>query len=362
MSAGRRIAGALLIAAFVAIGIGALAGTVESHSGHPQKKLFPEERWHYQPDGDYGAWMNLSTSDVWLNCDGSAAACGAKWDGPFTSSMADWNGQPTTVRFDYADGIQNTEFDVDVYIEDEIPGGGGGLLGFAPTYDINGVLCSSSCVVYSGIVYIGDDPHSGYYGTANDRLATISHEMGHIVQLAHESTNPGETQVYACGTDDTGPIPHSVMAYECIDPVAIGGLGESFVQPWDVCGVNHAYNDPALGFTGCDLTTITATPSPTPPAEVVTWADNNCSLQVNPVDSLFVLRGDAGLPTNTGDCPDMGQDIEVLNASPHIWGDVDCSGGMTPVDSLKILRYDAGLSASQAANCPLIGSQVLVTE
>ena len=58
----------------------------------------------------------------------------------------------------------------------------------------------------------------------------------------------------------------------------------------------------------------------------------------------------------------MGANIQVLNASPHIWGDVDCKDGMTPVDSLKILRYDAGLSASQAANCPLLGSQVLVTE
>ena len=94
----------------------------------------------------------------------------------------------------------------------------------------------------------------------------------------------------------------------------------------------------------------------------MTWADNNCSQQVDPVDSLFVLRGDAGLPTNTGECPDMGQTIEVLNASPHIWGDVDCKDGMTPGDSLKILRFDAGLSASQEQPCPAMGSEVLVVE
>ena len=80
------------------------------------------------------------------------------------------------------------------------------------------------------------------------------------------------------------------------------------------------------------------------------------------MDSLFVLRGDAGLPTNTGECPDMGANIQVLNASPHIWGDVDCDGAMTPVDSLKLLRFDAGLSVSQADGCPLIGSEVLVVE
>ncbi|MCH8201115.1 MAG: exo-alpha-sialidase [Chloroflexi bacterium] len=111
----------------------------------------------------------------------------------------------------------------------------------------------------------------------------------------------------------------------------------------------------------------TSSPTPTPSAtatagQQVTWADNNCKDGVNPIDSLFVLRGDAGLPTDTGDCPDMGADIEVLNASPHIWGDVDCKDGMTPVDSLKILRYDAGLSVSQADGCPEMGSQVIVTD
>ncbi len=98
------------------------------------------------------------------------------------------------------------------------------------------------------------------------------------------------------------------------------------------------------------------------PGQQVTWADNNCSTSVDPIDSLFVLRGDAGLPTNTGDCPGMGADINVLNASPHIWGDIDCSGAMTPVDSLKTLRYDAGLSASQEDGCPEIGSAVTITE
>ena len=99
-----------------------------------------------------------------------------------------------------------------------------------------------------------------------------------------------------------------------------------------------------------------------PPGQQVTWADNNCKDGVNPIDSLFVLRGDAGLPTDTGECPDMGANIEVLNASPHIWGDVDCGGAMTPVDSLKILRHDAGLSASQEQPCPAMGAVVQLTD
>ncbi len=111
----------------------------------------------------------------------------------------------------------------------------------------------------------------------------------------------------------------------------------------------------------------TATPAPTPtataaPGQQVTWADNNCKDGVNPVDSLLVLRGDAGLSANTNECPPMGASIEVLNASPHIWGDIDCKDGMSPVDSLKILRFDAGLSVSQEEGCPGMGSAVTITE
>ena len=108
--------------------------------------------------------------------------------------------------------------------------------------------------------------------------------------------------------------------------------------------------------------TVTATPTPpgSPSGNDRIWGDNNCSTQVDPVDSLFVLRFDAGLPTDTGACSDMGQVIDVQNASLHSWGDVDCSGEVTPVDSLKILRYDAGLSVSQEADCPPIGAEVNV--
>lgn len=54
----------------------------------------------------------------------------------------------------------------------------------------------------------------------------------------------------------------------------------------------------------------------------------------------------------------MGETVGVLGASLHLWGDVDCSGAIDPIDSLKLLRADAGLPVSQAAGCPEIGSTV----
>jgi hypothetical protein len=368
-----RIVAGLIAALLVAVGLAVLGGQAESHSGHPQKKLFPE-RWHYQPDGDYDAWMTLSTSDVWLDCDGSPGVCGAKWFDPFDATMADWNSQPMTARFAYTESVRDMNFDVNVIVDDEVPGGPG-LLGFAPTYDENGDFCFSACDVYSGIVWVGDDAHSGVYGTAHDRQATLAHELGHIITLRHESVNSSETVLYDCGFDDTGVIPYSIMAYDCIDPVVIGGEGLYLVEPWDACGVNHAYFDPAFQYSGCDGSTATPvpsqspppgptlTPSPTPggpPEMTFVWGDLNCSGASDPVDSLTVLRYDSGLSVSqAAGCPLMGSAVGAASVEVT-WGNVDCMGLITPVDSLKVLRKDAGLSVAKAAGCPDIGASVPV--
>jgi len=107
------------------------------------------------------------------------------------------------------------------------------------------------------------------------------------------------------------------------------------------------------------------TPSPTPIVRDLVWGDDQCDDDANPIDSLITLRWDAGLSVQLNGCPPMNQNI-VLNSispaggldDPQIWGNVDCDASITPVDSLKILRYDAGLSVAQAAGCPLIGDGV----
>lgn len=109
--------------------------------------------------------------------------------------------------------------------------------------------------------------------------------------------------------------------------------------------------------------TDTATPEPTATSvptgsSGLIWGDHNCSGSADPVDSLLTLRYDAGLSTNTGDCPNFGEPVSALVAAVFTWGDVDCGGDVTPVDSLKLLRSDAGLSVSQNAGCPLIGAPI----
>ena len=151
--------------------------------------------------------------------------------------------------------------------------------------------------------------------------------------------------------------------------LALDGNGNPVVSYWSAGSSTNDLKVLHCGDPTCFVPpppSPTATPSPTPTAtdtpigDERTWGDHNCSGSADPVDSLLTLRYDAGLSTNTGDCPDFGQVVEVALASPHPWGDVDCGGDVTPVDSLKLLRFDAGLTVSQAQGCPLIGAEVLL--
>jgi hypothetical protein len=93
--------------------------------------------------------------------------------------------------------------------------------------------------------------------------------------------------------------------------------------------------------------------------QTVTWGDVDCSESADPVDGLKVLRFDAGLPADTGDCPEMGNEI-TAGGNTVPWGDVDCTESADPVDGLKILRFDAGLGA-ETGDCPEIGDEVQIS-
>lgn len=117
---------------------------------------------------------------------------------------------------------------------------------------------------------------------------------------------------------------------------------------------------PSVTATATANGTASATATATSTPVAVIWGDANCSGGVDPVDSLFTLRFDAGLGADTGGCPEMGAEVQVLSASPHVWGDVDCGDDVTPVDSLKLLRSDAGLDVAQEPGCPGMGTSVTV--
>ena len=253
--------GAALIVLLAAFAIGNYSA--DAHPVvHPQKKLF-NGRW-YKPLAD------LTTSPPWFGvpgfpnaqCDGGydTASCVSKWQGPAYSSYADWNSQPSTARFN-VQGYRDHNWDNNTYVVDSFQGAPPGLLGFAAFYDYSGNQCAPHpypgelyCSVYrhSDAIII-DDNHSGVFSTARSRQATITHELGHVLSLRHESVNDDESALYGCGQDNTGPIPPSVMAYYCIYPSGYPyyGAGMYTVQEWDTCGVNHAYPDAVYGWEEC---------------------------------------------------------------------------------------------------------------
>ncbi len=257
---------ALALTAVVLTVTGILAGlqlnsALANHNPaeEPEKRLFGE-RWYHSPNGT--PYVELSTSSVRNGCDGDPVACGAKWNGPVSGGIIDWNLQETTVLFD-PQGDQSHFYDVNIQILDRLCDADPSLqpappddfsctdLGVQAPYDSNYDYCTAACTTYYAWVFISDDEHTGPFGVPDQRQGTAAHELGHALNLKHESSG------LPCGT---GPgaidIPHSVEAYNCIDPPAEliagnPGQDEGYVHDWDVCGVNHAYPDTTIGTAGC---------------------------------------------------------------------------------------------------------------
>ena len=391
--------------AWKAVFVGFLAGlfviiglevVIANDSPGPEKKLF-DGRWYQEVAGDdYDSWMTLSMSQLWYFCD-TILVCESKWQEPANQAIVDgWNQEQTTVRFQIMPDL-SLLYDVNILIYDTLFDNPN-ILGFAARYDLNGDFCGlDNCTIRWGEVWIGDDAHILNYGTKDQRQSTIAHEVGHLLALRHESVNEDETVQYVCGEDNTGAIPHSIMALLCTDPVKLGGLGETYIHAWDVCGVNHAYHDPTIGFAGCDsLTaptptststpTYTATPDVTPDAEGTptgepsptagpSATDTSTATPVStPITVPTVLGPRAtALPTwtpaptwtpvptwtpNTGptDTPtptftDTPRPTNTRTPTPTgLVGDASCDGAVNPLDAALILQLAAGIIP--ALPCP----------
>lgn len=120
---------------------------------------------------------------------------------------------------------------------------------------------------------------------------------------------------------------------------------------------------PSPSPTGTTGSTTSPSPSPTAtPAPVqLIWGDANCLAGINPVDSLTVLRADAGLFVLLGEpCAPPG-DIGLFDGISRTWADFDCDLSMSPIDALKILQFDSGFQPIQTGDCPNYGDLVTLT-
>ena len=87
--------------------------------------------------------------------------------------------------------------------------------------------------------------------------------------------------------------------------------------------------------------------------------DMNCDQSVNPIDSLLILRHDAGLSVNLPPgCDAIGSagGAALSSSAVNPKGDMNCNGFVNPVDSLLLLRHDAGLNVNLPPDCDVIGS------
>jgi hypothetical protein len=111
-----------------------------------------------------------------------------------------------------------------------------------------------------------------------------------------------------------------------------------------------------------------------PAGETFLWGDIDCDAAISPVDSLKLLRYDAGLfvqqPTG---CPAIGALLfwtGIFEAAfpagvgeiDARWGDYDCNEAADPVDALRSLRFDAGFPVIPMQGCPELGEPGTIRE
>jgi hypothetical protein len=81
--------------------------------------------------------------------------------------------------------------------------------------------------------------------------------------------------------------------------------------------------------------------------------DVDCTISVDAIDSLKILRHDAALSVAQNDpCVPI---ADQLPGHDLLMGDVDCNDQVNAIDSLLILRFDANLSVNQNEECTDIG-------
>ena len=173
-----------------------------------------------------------------------------------------------------------------------------------------------------------------------------------------DDLDPGECGLVVAGTAGEAPNRMFIVRYldvchqDCDECAAGEGVTFEVILFEGSNDIKIQYVDTFFGDTDAGLTEENRGGT----ATVGITKDGTTGLQYSAnemvlTDGLAVLFTTGGLPTATP--------VPTTEPAPPVKGDVDCSGGVNPIDSLKILRFDAGLSVPQEEGCTPVGDAVL---
>jgi TolB protein len=316
---------------------------------------FVDQIWVMKPDGsnqhqlkDFGAPAYAPTWSpdgkkiafgCWTPGGGPQGICIANADGSgyelvYASTGAtqpDWSPDGSTILFESAAGMDAYDiFALNVGSARSIAGAQAVNLTNTPDLDERGARWSPDG---TGVAFFGEDPGGNGFYTMNPD-GSSRQLLFKPMFFAHPSSPAwapdGMSLALIC--DQLAGNSREM----CIVDADSGSLAD--VLEVNAGHLSEGWTEPSWGSTGG-----------------VPQGDIDCSGGADPIDSLKLLRFDAGLPiSNTNPCADIGEQV-LIGDLALTWGDVDCDGSVNPVDSLKVLRFDAGLPVAQEPGCPPMG-------
>ncbi len=221
---------------------------------HPVRTLDPD-RWYQRlsDSGSYTTWMTLTMDRT------VPSALATKWNAPITNARDAWNDPataPNTVYF--LEVAPHAENDIRITVgnwEDDFLGGSYMRDEARHLCDESGPGVGDCDASHSrpntwwyAFIDLNEDNHVERFGAAelpDQRQTTAAHELAHVLGLAHDGLTLGGDKDGYCGEPGRA-IPETITDDDCNDD-----FSTKDPQPWDSCGVNHAYYDPSFGYSGC---------------------------------------------------------------------------------------------------------------